>query len=194
MVFPFFLTLAVFQSLFRLSPEWLPKRAAPLTTLVLAAVLAAIVIAVPWKGMSLVGWFRGLFPNVGIPLLALLLHAVWKNATGTGVLDKRDFRSIWVFGSISGLALYPASLGLCRLDPYALGYGSPWLSGLLLVLTVGLILGRNGLGVVLLMAVAAYNLRLQESPNLWDYLVDPILTLISLPALIKELALTLRRK
>ena len=51
------------------------------------------------------------------------------------------------------------------------------------LLTVGLLWKQNRFGVVLLLAILAYRLRLLESTNYWDYLVDPIGWVVSMIAL-----------
>ena len=71
------------------------------------------------------------------------------------------------------------ALGLGRFDPYELGWSFSWLFVLVMITTGVLIFIKNRFGVVLVACIFAYDLRLLESPNLWDYLVDPFLVLIS---------------
>jgi hypothetical protein len=49
--------------------------------------------------------------------------------------------------------------------------------------TATLIVTGNRFGLVLGLGVLAFDLRLLESQNLWDYLVDPVFALVSLIAL-----------
>jgi hypothetical protein len=155
----------------------------------LAAIVSVVLIQVEIKAIPLAGWLLGVNANFSIPLTMLLFGRVWQNATGIEFLDRQALRATWIFGLVAGLVLYPASLGLWAgngttgFDPYALGYGSAGLSLLLLYLTIGLLLGKNRFGTVLAASILAYNLQLLESPNLWDYFIDPLLAILSITAL-----------
>jgi hypothetical protein len=48
-----------------------------------------------------------------------------------------------------------------------------------MVITVILLFTKNRFGIVLVTCILGYDLQLLESPNLWDYLVDPFFALIS---------------
>jgi len=43
-----------------------------------------------------------------------------------------------------------------------------------------LLLTKNRFAILLLLALAAYDLQLQESTNLWDYLIDPIYAILAM--------------
>ena len=74
-----------------------------------------------------------------------------------------------------GLLLYPASLGLVRLDPYQWGYGGPVLPVLLaLALLPGLKSGAWHYPAAVIMAAAGFILGVYPSRNFWDYLIDPL--------------------
>lgn len=215
-LFPFLAAMALIQEIFKLimkrsaghpkQPEH-PKHPeklgftslAVIGSAMLAAFTAALLIRLPVNGIPLAGWLLGLSTNFSIPLTMLLFSRVWRSTTGAPLLDRRALRATWIFGLITGLVLYPQALGLTfgntgGLDPYAQGYGSAWLSLLLLALTISLLCIKNHFGAVLVVTMLAYDLRLLESPNLWDYLVDPILTLISMVALVTEAISSLRRR
>ena len=53
----------------------------------------------------------------------------------------------------------------------------------LALITIALMLRSNRFGWLLLVSVVAYDLRVLESPNFWDYLVDPVYWLLSLAML-----------
>jgi len=206
-IFPFLVVTALMQEILKLvarltdsnrkngkqsSHSELPRETSPPGWLAagsaFAAVLSAVLIRIPVKSITVAGWFLGLNANFSIPLTLVLFSRVWQNAGGFVLLDRQALRTMWVFGLITGLMLYPAALGLgleCKfggmgtLDLYALGYDSLGLSLPLLALTILLLFMKNRFGAILVVAMLAYNLQLQESPNLWDYLVDPFLTLIS---------------
>ena len=80
---------------------------------------------------------------------------------------------------IAGLLLFPATLGLTQFDPYSLGYRFE-LSLFLLVLSILYwILQQRQLAIILLIIVAANETGILSSNNTWDYLIDPLLWIIS---------------
>jgi hypothetical protein len=82
---------------------------------------------------------------------------------------------------LGGLFLYPLALGLGQLDPYRLGYQPQIMLSILFI--VGLYFWYKQyyfLVFVLTSAVLCFNLRLLESNNLWDYLLDPLLFVVFL--------------
>jgi len=197
-VFPFLLVMAAIQEI--------PKQAAkpilptwPIVGSALAAIISAILIRMDVKGIPLAGWLTGVNANFSIPLTTLLFSRVLRNATGIILLDRQALQTTWIFGLVTGFVLYPQALGLRfgsagRLDPYALGYGSVGFSLVLLALTIVLLIMKNRFGVVLVAAMAAYNLQVLESPNLWDYLVDPVLVILSMVALAVEIVRRFHRR
>jgi hypothetical protein len=175
-VFPFLLTLAVLQ---RLLTACGARASGWLSILALAPVSAAIVL-VPIKGLPVARWLLSVNANFSIPLTAVLFSWVWERAWHRQVLDGKGYRACWIFGLIAGLGLYPMALGWGPFDPYSLGWEFSILFVLLMAATILLLLYGNRFGIVLLVAVFAYNLGLLESRNLWDYVVDPFYALASL--------------
>lgn len=147
------------------------------------ALAAASVLLVPVGGMPIAGWVRGLNANFSLPFTALLAAAVWETEFRRKALSEREWAIAWIFGTVAGLGLYPLALGWSRFDPYEWGWRfSPlFIAGG--VLTAFLLWKRNRFGLALLLAVAAYHLRLLESANYWDYLLDPVYCLVSIIAL-----------
>jgi len=89
--------------------------------------------------------------------------------------------------------LYPLALGWGKFDPYGWGwYFSPlFLAGATLT---GLLVWRNNrFGLLLLLSILAFHLRLLESTNYWDYLLDPVYCLVSVFALGRRLIARFRR-
>ncbi len=147
-------------------------------TLVLGT-LSALIVVIPLGGLPLARWLISINANFSISLTALVFGKVWENAAGIRLLDRKAILSSSMFGLTVGLALYPMALGLGRLDPYEFGWSFSWLFVLLMVITVILLFTKNRFGIVLVACILGYDLQLLESPNLWDYLVDPFFVLIS---------------
>ncbi len=156
------------------------------TSLLAPGVIAAVVLLIPIQGATVGRWTASVVASVSIPLAGLTALTVWGRAFGAQPLTPRERGTAWTFGAVAGLCLYPAALGAGSLDPYEWGwYFSPLFvaSGLL---TVWLIWRMNRFGLLLVLAVAAFQLQILESSNYWDYLVDPIYFAASLIGLGKR--------
>ena len=174
-LFPFLLVVAAGQFILGLCGKTVGGSR---TTLILGF-FSALILVIPLGGLPLARWLISINANFSIPLTALVLSKVWENAWGTRLLDRKGFLSSCVFGLLTGLALYPMALGLGGLDPYGLGWSFSLLFVLLMAITIILLFMRNRFGVVLVACILGYDLQVLESPNLWDYLVDPFFALIS---------------
>ena len=105
---------------------------------------------------------------------------VWERVFERSLLAEREWTTAWSFGAIGGLALYPMALGLGSFDPYEWGWPFSPLFVVIGALTVLLIWKQNRFGVLLVLAAVAFQLHLLESTNYWDYLLDPIYSLVSI--------------
>lgn len=158
--------------------------------LALAVLGAALMSWIPILGHPARYWLAALSTNVSVPLVVLLIAAVVSRAGLGDFFRSREWRAAWIFGALSALLLYPSALGLGlrNFDSYTLGW--PWLDSagsLMLFLPVALVSALlvfrgNRFGWVLAAAGAGYLLRIQESHNFWDYLVDPLYAAVSLLA------------
>ena len=156
-----------------------PGRRSSLLVLVFATALSIVPVA----GHPVHRWFATFYPNVGVPLAALLFDVTWTGATGRPLFREVDRKSFWAFGSAAGLFLYPMSLGLGPFDPYVLGWSFSWLFPSIGTLAAVLILRGDRFGYALLLALGAWHGGLLESTNLWDYVVDPVYFVLSVGAL-----------
>jgi hypothetical protein len=179
-VFPFLLMMALCQRVImwwgKPSTGWIPT--------IILALVSALMVSLPILGLPLGRWFFSLFANPSIPLTALLFSWVFKNAFQLSLLDVKGIRTGWIFSLLAGAALYPMALGAGAFDPYPAGWHFSWLFVVLLLVTVIMLSLKNRFSGVLLVTILAFNLRLLESGNLWDYLVDPILVITSIVGLI----------
>jgi hypothetical protein len=162
--------------------------------LIIAGVAAIGVLALPVTGFSVAGWIRGIEANFSIPLTAIIANHVWENESGRSWLNPTEKLTAWIFGVVGGVFLYPLALGLGSVDPYEWGWRSSPLFVAVAIFTVWLLWKRNRFGIVLLLATLAYNLRLLESNNYWDYLVDPVYVAGGLVVLIVRLIPGLARR
>jgi hypothetical protein len=151
--------------------------------LLLPGAIAAGVLLLPIGGIAVARWITGLNANFSIPLTGLLAVAVWERAFARSLFARQDWSAGWTFGAIGGLSLYPLALGVGSFDPYEWGWRFSPLFVVIAVLTGWLIWKKNRFGLLLLLAIAAFHLRLLESSNYWDYLLDPVYWCTSLVVL-----------
>ncbi len=159
--------------------------------LILLGIISALAVNAPVHGIPLARWLGGVNLNFSIPLMSLLIGRIWGKAVGKPLLDRKSLDTAWFFGVAAATALYPMALGFGMFDPYALGWEWSPLFACLFAVTVALLLTGNRFGVVLAASMAAFDLHLLESTNLWDYLVDPV---FAVAALVGMAGAVLRRR
>ena len=139
--------------------------------------LCGAVILIPVNGLPVCGYFCGVVGGASVTLMLLLVCVLIHQICGTRILPGADRSSILCALAVAGLVLYPSAMGLVPIDIYRLGYQP---TGLLLVLMLlalwAWVSKRTVAALVVIIAVAAFDMRLLESDNLWDYLTDPLAT------------------
>lgn len=149
-----------------------------------AWVLGGIFIAalVPAGSIALAGYVRGITGDLSITALLLLGASLLRTLTGWPGLYGRD--KLLLLAVVAAAVFYPMALGWGGYDPYRLGYGSNGLlAGLLLLALLAGWKGYSAITFVLSAAVLAWSLGWYESTNLWDYLLDPLVSIYALVAL-----------
>src|SRR5207244_1517897 len=104
--------------------------------------VVAILVLIPFGGLSAAAAVRGVFGDLSITTLVLLGTAIVRQVTGWPRVDRRARFALLAFIAAAALALYPMALGVGMFDPYRLGYGSPWLLGALLAVALAAWFGR----------------------------------------------------
>ncbi len=88
---------------------------------------------------------------------------------------------------VTALVLYPTALGLTWFDLYAYGYYPVLLAPALFTLFAWCLwFGHTLPAVLLATAYACWTLGILESDNLWDYLIDPVVTVYALVFLVRQ--------
>jgi len=168
------LSLAMFAIVIRL---WrLPVRAR--YAVMLAAALA---VFVPIGDLSVAAYVRGVTGDLSMATLVLAGAGCIAQLTGRTLIGRRDKQALCWLLALAAAYLYPFALGWTRFDPYALGYGSIEFVTALLLLTLAAWWARLNL-VVLVVVVAglAFLGGAYESRNLWDTLIDPLVSFYAL--------------
>jgi hypothetical protein len=123
---------------------------------------------------------------VSVTTLILAGAACIARLAGKALIEPRDRRVLYSLLALAAAFLYPFALGWTQFDPYALGYGSVgFVTALLLVTLAAWRAKLYAVAFIVIAAALAYLAGAYESRNLWDYLIDP---LVSVYALIRLLA------
>jgi hypothetical protein len=186
------ITLAIIALLVRI-----PRvQALPLIRRTGVLVAAIIVISIPLWGVSLAGFVRGMTGDLSIATLVLLVLALVRSFSNRVPVADQNRHAMLQVILVAAVLFYPLVLGLGMFDPYRLGYGNLWFMLALLGLAVWSSLRHSTLlALCIALAVAAWGVGWYESPNLWDYLLDPWLAAYAFAVLAKIwLARLIRRK
>jgi len=145
----------------------------------------AIVVAAPIGPLPLAAYARGLFGDLSVTTNVLLVIGIFQHLSGRRLVERREETAICRLVAVTALVFYPLALGFGPFDPYRLGYGSPWFLTGLLLLALGAWAGRFHLiSVCIALAVMAHAIAWNESTNLWDYLLDPLVSLYAIFAVL----------
>ncbi len=163
------------------------KRRAPLLRwAVLFGCFGATFVSI--GGMSVAVYTRGLIGDLSITTQILLACTVSGHLFDRDVFSDSDRKAVLIATAVAGLVLYPMALGIAPIDPYSLGFNS---LGLIMVLALLYIWGwrtRRRAAVFIPVGLIAFQIGVLESTNLWDYLVDPLVTVYSWVWIAMEIA------
>jgi hypothetical protein len=157
------------------------RRARPV---VLLLVSVAVALA-PVAALPAAGYVRGVVGDLSLTTLLLLVRGLLRPICGWGPVEPRSRLTLQALVAAGGLTLYPLGLGLGAPDPYRLGYGSQgFLAALFLLAIVAWLERLHLVAACLALAAAAWAVGACESRNLWDYLIDPLISAYGLSALL----------
>jgi len=176
-LFPFlFITLAVLYC-FRLArAERLLDRAFVPVVISVSVVLSFV----RFGSLSLSEYLLSLSPSYSIGLISLALIVLYERLCGKKILSRRDLLIFSVWNVIMSGLLFLSYLGFIDADLYYQGYGfSVWLM-VPAVSAITLALLRYPLAFIFAAYLVSYDIGLLHSENIWDYMTDGILFILSL--------------
>jgi len=153
-----------------------------------AAVLmgAIVLVSIPLWGLSLAGVVRGITGDLSISTLVLLALALLRKLSGCALMEEANRLLMLRAIAIAAVLFYPLALGFTAFDPYRLGYGNLWfMAGLLLLAVWSVLRYSMFFALCIALAVAAWSVGWYESPNVWDYLLDPWLAIYAIAIQVK---------
>lgn len=149
---------------------------------------AAFAVFIPFGDLSAAAYLRGVTGDVSVTTLILAGSACIAQLTGRTLIGPRDLRALFWVLAPAALFLYPFALGWSQFDPYALGYGSVgFVTALLLVTLAAWSAKLYAIVFIVIAAALAYLAGAYESRNLWDYLIDPLVSVYALVRLLSGL-------
>jgi hypothetical protein len=142
---------------------------------------AALAVFVPIGELSIVAYVRGVTGDLSMATLVLAGAVCLAQLTGKALIGHRDKQALCWALALAAAFLYPFALGWTRFDPYALGFGSiEFITALLLITLASWWARLNLVVLVVVVAVLAFLGGAYESRNLWDYLIDPLVSVYAL--------------
>lgn len=165
----------------------LPKRSLFFSSLLFILLTLGVNFIPILRGSSLVELVRGVIGDVsiasGVLLILIILNQFDFSDSKELVVNNIEKISV----SVIGLVLYLSTFGFFKIDLYSYGYLSWTMLWFISGLSFLLMLFNRRLGLVLMVALLGFYLKLQSSNNLWDYLLDPVLWLVLLVNLVINL-------
>ncbi|MBW1901977.1 MAG: hypothetical protein JRJ20_10105 [Deltaproteobacteria bacterium] len=152
----------------------------PITVRGVLLLPAGCLVFMPINGLPVAGYIRGLLGDLSITTLILLFTASMFALLDRNFYTPRSFFLFMLLVLTVGLFLYPFSLGFTDFDPYALGYSSKTFLAFFFALALtAWYFNLYFVVVIIVLDVSAYLMGIYESSNIWDYLIDPVLTLFA---------------
>jgi hypothetical protein len=154
-----------------------------ITKSILMVFFSMLVLFVPvCYGMTIVGIVRGVIGDLSVSGLLFLLFGVIIYFTKPSIdLFNRKFCLVIV---LIGLVLYLSVLDIIPLDIYGFGYLPRGVLVVIFFLCIFFLWVNYVFALIWLVALIAFSVKLQNSVNLWDYLIDPVLWFICVYGLI----------
>lgn len=190
-LFPFlFITLAVLYC-FRLArAERLLERAFVPVVISVSAVLSFV----RFGSLSLSEYLLSLSPSYSIGLISLVLIVLYERICGRILLSRRDLLIFALWNVIISGLLFISYMGFIDADLYYQGYGFSFWLMLPAVSAITLALLRCPLAFIFAAYLVSYDIDLLHSENIWDYMTDGILFIVSLVILSAYAVKLLRRR
>lgn len=147
---------------------------------------------IPFNVLPIAAYVRGATGDLSITTLVLLWCALLRPWTVCAAADHRHRLALLAFVALAAVALYPMALGFGAFDPYRLGYGNGQFVAALLLIALAAWFRKNYLlALCIALATLAWAAGWYESGNLWDYLLDPFVSIYALAAIMTHAVKTL---
>lgn len=163
------------------------KRRRSLQSISLCLFVPVILGVLPIGQTDVSGFALGYMGALSASMLVLLGFQLLANIGAIEGHMPSVLRNMNIFWFATGMILYPAALGFFSTDMYSFGFHTSMHWCVLGLSVVAMFCRLRILGLCLAFSMLANLLKLHESSNLWDYVIDPwlwIAAAVSLPATI----------
>lgn len=140
---------------------------------VLTVIICTGMAFVPVHESDLSGFALAHMGTLSTPTVILMFFEIlicWRFAKPIFSDTRRHQNICWV---AAGLLLYPSATGFLNFDVYSFGYSQPMAWVLVAFACIAIFFDHQLLAVCVTSAALAHSLNIHESPNVWDYLIDP---------------------
>ncbi|MFO1000197.1 MAG: hypothetical protein U0936_07660 [Planctomycetaceae bacterium] len=158
------------------------RRQSKRLSILLCLIISTAIGLLPFQQTDISGFALVHMGTLSISTLLLMTAQLLTIGQFIKPLSPQILTNINLFWITAGMLLYPSALGLFSFDTYAYGYKSTMSWCILMLSGLTVLCGQRILGLCLASAVLAHLMQLHESPNLWDYLIDPWLCIAALIA------------
>ena len=154
---------------------------------VLVILLSLLTVFLPiYHKFSLLQIIYGTMGNVSLFTLLLMIAMIFNFILFNKININIDYRLDLIF-IILGFLLYFSALGFIQIDIYSYGYYPNKTFLLLIIIWSVVLLKLNTLySWIMLFSIIGFYFKIMASNNLWDYLIDPILWVISIVNIVNK--------
>ncbi len=159
-----------------------------LIKLIFSLILVAVCIYIPiYHGFNLVKFIRGSTGDLSITSFFVLIILVIEDLFNLEipVFNLKITLTLFLITTF----LYLATFAIIPLDIYSIGYNPKYWLVAFIVIEMYFWYNSKIFAIIWLFGLIGFYFKLQESTNLWDYLVDPILYLIIFNQIITKLTI-----
>ena len=138
-----------------------------------------LLLLIPVNGIPTLYYIRGVIGEPSISSTLIFFLSILRGSLPKAFPRYGEWRVFAGMVLLGALFLYPSTFGLSSFDSYAAGFYPLYL--LTFIFLAGLFFWYQGyhlLAILLATDVLCYGLKVLESRNLWDYLLDPVLVLV----------------
>jgi hypothetical protein len=153
------------------------------TQFILVSICAICVLNIKFlDGVTIIDVLRGIISDLSISGLLFLcsLAVIYFFQLPINLFN----RTFCIVISALGLLLYLSAIDIIPFDIYRVGYRPHGFLVILCILCMLFLLVNYIFALIWLIALVAFLAKLQNSANLWDYLLDPVLWLICVSRLV----------
>ncbi len=171
-----------------LAAGWFVRRVTQNQTVVRAAlVIVFVACLVPFGDLSAAEYIRVLTGDLSPVSLVLFSMIAYARLVSAETEDSVIAPSLAAAIVVIALLLFPTAMGLTLFDMYEYGYYPIVLAPLGLALFAGCVwFGIHLPAILIAVAFTGFVLGVLESDNLWDYLIDPVITVYAIGHLVRN--------